>query len=298
MTEVQLPAGPHLTSAAGVPGGRARNPYWAWLSRLSGESRRNMQEHLDRLAAILMPAGTAPGSCAGELVPWGTRHQDTAMLRAVLVARFDAGMWPAATVNAHLSALRGVVTEAWRLGYIDACQRDLAVGIGNFTLERVPAVCGIHDEEIATMLTVGVGDDAPGPLLFRDTAVIAWLWSAGGRRRAKAAAQLIEDYGREERAVRVYAKGSRQRAGYLHPAASAYVGNWLSLVGEREGPMFRPVDRWGNIVPRHLSPGAIGQIVQRRRLAAGLEPRLETWRLGFVDRVTQRRDGALVAPAL
>jgi Phage integrase family len=116
---------------------------------------------------------------------------------------------------------------------------------------RQPAGRDIHDEEIAAMLDPG---DEPGPLEVRDTAVIAWLWSTGGR-RAEAADQLIENSNRKERAVKIFGKGNRERTGYLHPEAAVYVGRWLSLVGERTGPMFRPVDRWGNIVPRHLSPG-------------------------------------------
>ena len=48
------------------------NPYWTYLAGLnSAESRRSIQGHLDRLAAILLPAGTVRDKCAGELVPWG-----------------------------------------------------------------------------------------------------------------------------------------------------------------------------------------------------------------------------------
>jgi hypothetical protein len=86
-----------------------------------------MQGHLDQLAAILLPAGSVPGVAAGEIIPWGLlRYEHTAMLRAVLAARHNAGVWRASTVNAHLSALRGVITEAWRLGYMNADERDHA----------------------------------------------------------------------------------------------------------------------------------------------------------------------------
>jgi integrase len=203
------------------------------------------------------------------------------MLRAVLVARHEeAEVWSAATVNAHLSALRGVITEAWRLGYITADERDRATDVENLTVDREPTGRDIHDDEIAAMLDPG---DDPGPLEVRDTAIIACLWSTGGR-RAEAAGQLIQNYNRKERAVKILGKGSRRRTGYLHPEAAVYVGQWLALVNERTGPMFRPVDQWHNIYPRHLSPGSIGLIVERRRLRAGLEP-LSThdWRRTFAD---------------
>jgi len=202
------------------------------------------------------------------------------MLRAVLAARCDAKVWQATTVNAHLSALRGVIHEAWRLGYMNADERDRAKDIANLKADRdEPAGRDINDVEIAAMLDPG---DDPGPLEVRDTAVIAWLWSTGGR-RAEAAGQLIENYQRRERAVKILGKGNKQRTGYLHPEAAVYVGRWLTLVGEREGPMFRPVDRWGNIAPRAMSPRAVALVVERRRRRSGLEP-LSThdWRRPFV----------------
>jgi site-specific recombinase XerD len=281
-------------AAAALPGGRARNPYWTYLARLgSAESRRMMQGHLDRIAAVLLPAGEVPDKCAGEAVPWGLlRYEHTAMLRAVLAARCDAKAWQASTVNAHLSALRGVIHEAWRLGYMDADERDRAKDVANLRADREPAGRDIHDDEIAAMLDPG---DDPGPLEVRDSAVIAWLWSTGGR-RAEAAGQLIENYQRKERAVKIFGKGNKQRTGYLHPEAAVYVGRWLALVGERKGPMFRPVDRWHHVLPRALTPRAIGLVVERRRLRSGLEP-LSThdWRRTFVgDLLDAGADLALV----
>lgn len=296
VTDLQRPESV-LSPSAAAPASRARNPYWTYLARLkSPESRRSMQGHLDRIASILLPAGTAPDACAGELVPWWLlRYEHAAMLRAVFVARHEAEAWSASTVNAHLSAVRGVITEAWRLGYITADERDRATDVENLTVDREPTGRDIHDDEIAAMLDPG---DEPGPLEIRDTAIIAWLWSTGGR-RAEAAGQLIQNYNRKERAVKILGKGSRRRTGYLHPEAAVYVGQWLALVNERTGPMFRPVDRWDNIAARHLSPRAIGLIVERRRHAAGLEP-LSThdWRRTFIGDLLDSGADLAMAQAL
>lgn len=292
-----------ITLAAPAPASRAHNPYWTYLAALnSGESRRAMQGHLDRLAAILLPE---TGHGAGELAPWGMlRYEHAAMLRAVLAARHDAGIWKASTVNAHLSALRGVITEAWRLGLMTTDERDRARDVRNITATRQPAGRDIHDEEIAAMLDAG---DEPGPLEIRDTALIAWLWSTGGRRK-EAASQLIEGYSRRDRSVEIIGKGNRGRTGYLHPEAAPYIGRWLAMAGTRRrdghlviapartGPMFRPVDRWGNVTDRHVTPRAIGQIVERRRLEAGLEPlSVHDWRRTFVgDLLDSGADLAMV----
>jgi len=269
VTEVQR-AVTALAEAAAAPASRAHNPYWTYLAGLnSAESKRKVQGWLDELASILLPASLVPDTCAGEAVPWGAlRYEHTAMLRAVLVARLDAGVWSAATVNAHLSALRGVVTEAWRLGFMSADERDRAKDVRNVSASRLPAGRDLGDDEIAAMLDPG---EDPGPLQVRDTAIIAWLWSTGGR-RAEAAAQLIEKYDRKNRAVKIVGKGNRERTGYLHPEAAVHVGRWLAILGKRSGPMFRHIDRWGNIGSGPLTPRSIGKIVDRRRRAARLEP--------------------------
>lgn len=46
---------------------------------------------------------------------------------------------------------------------------------------------------------------------------------------------------------------------------------WLSLSACAAGPVFRKVDRWGNICAAALHPDAVRQILGRRAAAAGLE---------------------------
>ena len=56
------------------------------------------------------------------------------MLRAVVAARHETGVWSTATVNAHLSGLRGVITEAWRLGYMTAWTNLVSESCGWFMM--------------------------------------------------------------------------------------------------------------------------------------------------------------------
>jgi integrase len=50
------------------------------------------------------------------------------------------------------------------------------------------------------------------------------------------------------------------------------LATWRHLGDIRDGPLFRPIDRHGNIAPRHLSGHAIAEIIKRRARAAGLDP--------------------------
>ena len=47
---------------------------------------------------------------------------------------------------------------------------------------------------------------------------------------------------------------------------------WTQQLDPASGPLFRPVDRHGNIAARHLSGRAVAEIIKRRAKAAGLNP--------------------------
>src|SRR5438105_10945478 len=69
-----------------------------------------MRGALDLLAGLL---GGEPDALA---LDWAAlRYQHTAAVRAALAARYAP-----ATANKMLAALRGVLREAWRLGYVSA----------------------------------------------------------------------------------------------------------------------------------------------------------------------------------
>src|SRR5687768_14287236 len=80
-------------------------------SLTSAHSRRNMRRDLDTMAAAL--SGNRADAFSLE---WGVlRFQHTAAVRAVLAERYSP-----ATANHMLSALRGVLKTAWKLGQMSA----------------------------------------------------------------------------------------------------------------------------------------------------------------------------------
>lgn len=249
---------------------RSRSPYWTYLARLdSDESRRTMRGCLGRIAAILMP-GTPAGTLPSDAVPWHLlRYEHAVALRGIITARTTSGEWSPSHANKHLAALRGIALESWRLGHITAEDKDRIRDIGNIKAVRVPAGRSIAADEVAAMLTACI--ESPGPIGLRDAAMIAVLQSTGNR-RAEVAGLLIEKYDQAERAAVVVGKGNKERTVHLHEHAVPYVTAWLACLGERRGPFFRPVDRWGHIRPGALTPRAVGRIVDGRRKEAGLPP--------------------------
>ncbi|HSL84026.1 MAG TPA: integrase, partial [Thermoanaerobaculia bacterium] len=82
-----------------------------YLESLSKGSYWAVRHSLETIAEIVGGEGTDPWT-----FPWANlRYQHTARVRRELVQRYAP-----ATVNKMLSALRGTLTNAWRLGLMDA----------------------------------------------------------------------------------------------------------------------------------------------------------------------------------
>jgi integrase len=113
--------------------------------------------------------------------------------------------------------------------------------------------------------------DTTTALRARDEAMLV-VMECTGIRAAEVAQARIERYDSRERCLKVIGKGNKERPVWIHKDAVPYLDRWLAMIGEREGPIFRTVDRWGNIHSSGISVNVVGQTVKRRRLAAGLPP--------------------------
>lgn len=101
------------TSTNRVPPDRY-NPAVVYLARLSIGSRPTMTDALDTIAGIL-----TGGRFGATETKWSrVRYAEAQAVRTRL-----AHTYAPATANKILSALRGVMREAWRLGQIDGCTR-------------------------------------------------------------------------------------------------------------------------------------------------------------------------------
>ncbi len=115
-----------------------------------------------------------------------------------------------ATVNLALSALRGVATAVWELGYITAEEHARVLkGLGPARGTRLPAIRSARKGEIGALLDACARDRSPADA--RDTAMIALMYSTG-LRRAELAGLRLESYSPSEGQLRVVGKGNRGRA--------------------------------------------------------------------------------------
>jgi integrase len=172
-------------------------------------------------------------------------------------------------VNRFLAALRGVVRESWRLGYIDAEELRRVEDIGSVKATTLPTGRALSMAEIQKL--IGACDRAtPGG--SRDAAILAILFGAGLRRSELVALELA-DYSRETGELVIRAgKGRKDRMAYATNGSARLLGEWLSHRGNAPGPLFVGENKVGGIGTGSLTPQAVykmlGILAKRAGVAA------------------------------
>src|SRR5687768_8707837 len=148
-----------------------RCPAAVYLAQLKQSSRRPQKQGLDLVASIL-----TSGSADCFTLNWAAvRYQHTAAIRARLLDGYAP-----ATVNRILSALRGVLEQAWLLGLMSAENYHRAARLAPVIGEALPAGRELFAEEIASLIQNCIEDCSP--IGIRDAAIISVLFGAGLRR--------------------------------------------------------------------------------------------------------------------
>jgi integrase len=238
-----------LALAATVPASD-RHPVAVYLARLAPGSRRAMRQALEAIAEVL-----APGAGAMAL-PWHLlRYQHTQAVRARLAARYAP-----ATVNKALCALRGVLTEAWRLGLLGAEDHARAADLASVRGARLLRGRALTPGEVRALF------DHAGP---RDAALLAVLYGCG-LRRAEVVALDLAHVDRAGGALRVLGKGNKERAVPMPPGTARALEAWLAVRGGEAGPLFWSCDR-GHLGDRLTAAGvlvALQRLARRAGVAA------------------------------
>lgn len=233
-----------------------RNPAAVYLAGLSPSSRTTMRHALNVIAHLL--AGDATDFMA---IPWDRlRFQHTAAIRSELAARYSH-----TTANWMLSALRGVLKAAWKLGLMSSDDYQTAASIERVKGETVPAGRSVPSGELVALLNT-CEQDAIG---IRDAAIISVLYACGLRR-----AELVNlDLAHFERAshggqLLVHGKRNKQRYVPVVEGAARALADWLAVRGDEPGALFHAVgnrNRGGRMTTQ-----AIYDMLKARATAAGI----------------------------
>ena len=129
-------------AAAGVQD----HPAAVYLAGLSPSSRRTMTAALDTIAQL--GQGNPEVTCWD--VPWHLlRFQHTQIMRSAL-----ADQYAHTTANRMLSALRGVLKAAWKLGLMTAEEYQKATSVESVRGETLPSVRSLAAGELVGLLHV------------------------------------------------------------------------------------------------------------------------------------------------
>jgi site-specific recombinase XerD len=202
------------------------------------------------------------GSTA-ETLDWaGLRYQHTQAIRTKLAeTRAPAG------VNKIVSAVRGVLREAWRLGLVDAETYERASDIQSVRGETLPRGRALGKRELQKLFAACAKDEAPAGR--RDAALMAVLYG-GGLRRSEVVALNLTDYQPETAELRIlHGKGRKERAAYVTNGVKLALNAWLAVRGSEPGPLFWPADGRGRpLVNRRMTDQAVLMLLRRRAAQA------------------------------
>jgi integrase/recombinase XerD len=254
-------------------------PAAVYLSRLARGSRRTLRQSLDAIA------GWASGGGHDALsFPWqALRYEHTAAIRSMLAERYAVR-----TANKMLSALRGVLKEAWRLELMSAEEYQRAADVQNIRGTTEPRGRALGADELQALLAACDTDDSVAGR--RDAALIAVGYGAGLRVAELVGLDLRDVQAGGRLSVRA-GKGRKAASAFLSAAASARLAAWVELRGPAPGPLFVPLSKAGRLLnatqvrrrtPAPAPPAAdslarlstrgTAKILNLRRIAAGLEP--------------------------
>jgi site-specific recombinase XerD len=235
-----------------------RHPAAVYLASLTSEhSRRVMAQGLRTLAQILT------GNPDFLALNWGLlRYPHTAAVRARLAESYSP-----ATANRLLSALRGVLKETWRLGYMSAEDYHRAVDIRNIKDETLPAGRELSQGEILALVQRCKAD--PSPAGVRGAAVIGLLYTCG-LRRAELVALEVEDFDTATGKIVVRSdKGRKQRTVYAQGGALKALLTWLERSEIMAGPLFVPISKSGKLERRRMNAQSVYDMLKKRAGEAG-----------------------------
>ncbi|GAB4409475.1 MAG: tyrosine-type recombinase/integrase [Anaerolineae bacterium] len=237
-----------------------QHPAVVYLASLSEGSRRTIFQALDTMARLL-----SGGRLGVFMLNWAAlRYEHTAAIRSLLAERYKP-----ATANKMLSALRQVLYHAWQLGQISAEDYQRARSVRSVVGDVLPAGRSLSRGELAALMAACEAD--PSPTGARDAAIIALMYATGIRRSSVVRLNL-SDYDPAIGTLRVQqATRNKEYLAYVaQDGAQRAMADWLAVRGAEAGPLFWPVTKGGDLIPRRLSTQAVYNLLIKRARQAGV----------------------------
>lgn len=239
---------------------RDSHPVLVYLSSLAPGSRRTMRSSLDMVSGFLSGGRTDAIS-----LDWSRlRYHHMAAVRAAI-----SEVYAPSTSNKIISAVKGVMKQCSRLGYISEEEFLKACDIPSVKGKRAPKGRALSKEELRSVFH-SCSVDVNRKRGIRDYAILAVMYSSGFR-RSEVVALDLEDYdpSRETLTVRS-GKGNLDRTSPMNLGACESTDLWLDIRGSTPGPLFLPISKSERTMDRRMTDQGVLYILQRRAREAGV----------------------------
>lgn len=237
------------------------NPALVYLATLStAASRRTMRGALARIACML-------GFGDYRRVPWHLlRYQHTSAIQATMSNGKGADELSPLTVRHRMAALRGVLTQAWKMGLMSAEDYQRAKATSPVQGTRLPPGRALSPDELARIFAQV---EAPGIRNARDGAILALL--CAGLRRFEVTLLDLSSFQDTEGRLRFIGKRNKERIVPLPPGSLRMVKRWLKYRGTEPGPLILPIDQRGRAAMRRCCENVVPNVIASIGDSAGVE---------------------------
>ncbi|WP_052501625.1 tyrosine-type recombinase/integrase [Thiomicrospira microaerophila] len=213
------------------------------LALRSKTSRRVMGSYLNRVAQMFGYANHLDAH-------WHKMGRDEVQL--VMDKLLDNHRSPN-TARVYLSAIKGVMREAWIQKRIDAEQYERIKLVKAHRGQRLPKGRRLLDEEVKALLCACDLKTVRGA---RDAALLGILAECG-LRRAEVVSIQLKDVNLKTKTIRLIGKGNKERQVFVPPLSIKHIQTWLSFRGEEPGYLFNRVWKGDTISEHGLSDQAV-----------------------------------------
>jgi site-specific recombinase XerD len=228
-------------------------------------------EFRERLARLALDGLSSPSTfraysaAIDEFLTWAP-YQPVPEFSKALVQQYKSMLiekeLAPSTINQRLAAVRRLTTEAADNGLLDPAVAAAITRVHGIKCSGVRLGNWLDEQHAAALLTTPPGDSLRGK---RDRAVLALLFGAGMRRSEVAGVVVEKLRVIEERWViaDLTGKHRRIRSVPVPTWAMAVLNDWLDAASITAGPVFRPIDKTGNVRNRTLGAQTIYNIVRQ-----------------------------------
>lgn len=234
----------------------SRNPARVYLASLAPGSVATMTRALSVIASLAVPGGDV------DSIPWHLlRYEHTQAIRARIAETYNYR-----TANKMLSALRGVLKNAWRLELMTAEEYMKAADVAGVkgSVPDQSAGRALSSGELLALVTA-CDDGTIGGV--RDAAMLGVAY-AGGLRREEITRLNVEHMDMAAGVLTVKGKRNKVRTVPLPDGALAAVRDWLKLRGPGAGPLFTRIGKGERLSHERLTTQAVYYIFQERATQA------------------------------